>query len=227
MEKLLHAQADISLTHVRVCAVAIVGGLKNRHLGFFYRNPDDKDRLYLLHLNTANLCDVDITRYSKTRLYLWGLPYTNQARHGDIIAKIVLLKKNNKHRRVPYGFSVPDNFFDKTTGEMILAPGNVGLTCATLVLAIFHMIGLNLIDYSSWSSRESDLVAQNSLRDHLETQGEKQAFVDAVEAQINGFRYRPEEVMAAALTSKDINTKNQLEPLGEEVVRKILRVNKN
>lgn len=220
----LFTQAQKSLDTMGQCAVAIIGNETSTHSGLLIRFPDDPV-VYLLHLQTNNLNLKNSAGCPPQ--YLWGIPDLPEDRLTDIAAKAILVQDVNKAGRVPYGFSVPDGFFDNETGEMLLSPNNIGLTCATFILAVFHMARIRLIDYSSWHKRESDHTAQEELANFIEKQAEMTGInkedIKAIREQINGIRYRPEEVIASAMTSPEINTMEQLEPLGKKVVEKILQ----
>ena len=215
----IFSQAEKGLDAVCICATAITGNQDSRHLGFFYRDTARDGSLYLLHLMGHGLLDAAASIHPR---YLWGLPKIHEFRQSDLVAKAILVRDRNRSGRVPYGFSVPDGFFDRATGGMLLGPNNVGLTCATFVLALFHMIGIVLIDYQTWKDRPADKEFQDSVIAWLQQNGADPAYINKVKKQANGFRYRPEEVMAAALTSPNINTMDQLVPLGVAVVQKIV-----
>jgi len=227
----LFTHAEKPLEQIEQCAVAIVGNAVERHTGFFYRDPDD-NKVVLLHLQTDNLHVVDAATERSAQFYLRASPAIHKRRHGDLAAKAYLVYKRNSTGRVPYGFSCPTNFFIPDTGEINLShQNNIGLTCATLLLAIFHMAGYQLVDYSSWKPRYADLIPQQKLLANLidlekikrfRDTGITSKYIDAVKKQMTAIRFRPEEVIAAAVTAQEINTMDQLEPLGYEIVQQIL-----
>lgn len=202
------------------CAIAIGGNQGRRHLGLFYRDPIRKTS-FLLHLTTGTLRDDPSGAGHR---YLWGIPSLPVHRQTDLVVKAILVKVRNMQGRIPYGFSLPDGFFDRNTGEMLLGPGKVGLTCATFILALFHMIGKQLIDYDTYTERPGDKQEQDFLIDNLRKNGFDAQYISEVEKQANGVRFRPEEVMAAALIPTDNNAMNYLMPLGEDVVNRILGI---
>lgn len=214
----IYLQREKPLEEVQHCAIGIVGDEHSTHLGFFYRDPVRK-RLYLLHLVVQCLCD-EIA--SDCPNYLWGVTELPEERRADLAVKAMLVRDENQKNRLPYGYSMPEGFFDEKTGKMLLDSKNVGLTCATLVLSLFHMIGIELIDYNSWSARPKDQEVQDWYIRFMTKQGFDPIYVEAVKGQANGFRYRPEEVMAAAITAPEVNTMEKLRPLGEKVHAKIL-----
>jgi len=220
----LFTQIEKSLDTMGQCAVAVTGNGGSTHSGLLIRFPDDPI-VYLLHLQTDNL-KLNDSAGCPTQC-LWGTPDLPEDRLTDIAVKAILVQDVNKDSRIPYGFSVPGGFFDNETGKIILSQNNIGLTCATFILAVFHMARIQLIDYASWHKREGDRTAQEELADHIEKQaaatGISKDGIKAIKGQINGIRYRPEEVVAAAITSSEINTMAKLEPLGKKIVEKILQ----
>ena len=219
----LFTQTDKALDEMGQCAVAITGDEANTHSGLLLRFPDDPV-VYMLHLQTTNL---NLTCLAGCPLgCLWGVPNIHEARLGDLVTKAILVQDVNKATRVPYGFSVPDGFFDDKTGKILPGEDKVGLTCATFILAVFHMTGITLINYDSWKPRKADCKAQVKLYGNLKKYKDrlkiKQVELNNIRNQIKGIRYRPEEVIAASMTDSKINTMRQLEPLGREVVEQIL-----
>ena len=215
----LFTQAEKPLDEMGQCGVAICGNTNTTHSGLLLRYPDDPV-VYLLHLQTDDLKLKQIPGCPHG--CVWGIPTVPEARLDDIAKKAILVKDVNKDERVPYGFSTPEGFFDNETGNMLLGPDNIGLTCATFILAIFHMSRINLIDYSSWKPRKEDEPPQQALVDNLVAIGCDKGEVEAVKKQMNGIRYRPEEVIAAAISAPEIKTMEQLEPLGKQVVQTLL-----
>jgi len=81
------------------------------------------------------------------------------------------------------------------------------------------MIGISIIDYSSWIYREEDKIKQLYYLEYMKKEGFfTKEHREKVKQQIEGFRYRPEEVVAAAVTPNEIRTMAELEPLGKEIV---------
>lgn len=100
-----------------------------------------------------------------------------------------------------------------------MCPGDRIRYSATLVLAIFHMARVVLIDYDSWKERPGDREAQLALIDNLRRYRlDTVENIERIAEQAKGVRFRPEEVVAAAVTPLDVKTMEQLEPLGKRVV---------
>jgi hypothetical protein len=102
---------------------------------------------------------------------------------------------------VPYAFSPPNTCFDEATGRYLLGPTRMGLTCATFVLAIFDAARLPLVDYSSWPThRPGDAEWQQKVISMLRGRV-SHAHISAMERDVGGARYRPEEIAGAATVS--------------------------
>ncbi|MCI0643159.1 MAG: hypothetical protein L0Y72_18235 [Gemmataceae bacterium] len=99
---------------------------------------------------------------------------------------------------IPYGFSLPTDNFDEKTGEFLFGPTNLGLTCATFVLAVFEFASIRLLDYTTWRPREDDSLWQQRIVEMLEEQDADAEHVEAVRQTVGCLRFRPEEVAAGA-----------------------------
>jgi hypothetical protein len=132
--------------------------------------------------------------------------------------------KRNEKGLIPYALSQPNDFFDPTTGELLLGPNKVGLTCTTFVLAIFKACNINLVDFSSWEIRQDDEEWKSFILEQLQSEVDKgratQEHIQAVRADMSGARFRPAEVMAASFTPPECNTMAELEPISEQVQAK-------
>ncbi|MQT61980.1 hypothetical protein GHO42_02480 [Pseudomonas sp. FSL R10-0056] len=97
---------------------------------------------------------------------------------------------------IPYGMEYTGaSVFN---GEMgfIDAPG-AGLTCATFILGFFNSLGFDILDLSSWQSRDDDTLWQSNIYAALEprlTAERKEAQKDLIGA---AYRFRPEEVVGS------------------------------
>jgi hypothetical protein len=99
-------------------------------------------------------------------------------------------------RKFPYGLRYEGTTFD-ATGKLVLGPGACGLTCATLVLALFKAIGFSLINEQSWPIRsDEDRQFLEAIRRYASP-----AHFAILEREIeNGAkRIRPDEVAGASL----------------------------
>lgn len=204
-------------------AVAICKNQDNTfHLGMIYRNPES-DLLRFLHLGWhLNLADDAVPKAH------WGILDLPEERSCDLAIKCLLVLKANSDGKVPYAFSKPNDFFDSKTGKMLLGPKKNGLTCSTFVLALFHLARITLINYDSWRPRKDDKDRQDELLKMLnDTRYGVTApeHIKAVESEIDGFRFRPSEVMAASITPSYVTDMQQLEPLGIRIEDIVLHTN--
>ena len=94
---------------------------------------------------------------------------------------------------IPYAFSSPRGFFNEKM-KVNERSGAIGLTCATLVLAVFDVLLIDLVQLDSWpirsddSSRREDIVLQISAPEPHRT---------AVLSESSVPQYRPLEVAGA------------------------------
>jgi hypothetical protein len=109
--------------------------------------------------------------------------------------------KNNK---ITFGIKYTETKFNKD-GELIYAKGDLGLTCATFILAILEgAMGFPLIDQSTWQEREEDKDWQKHVLDYFKLKNYEeegyysQQLIDFFESNLGCFRFRPEEVGAAS-----------------------------
>lgn len=134
--------------------------------------------------------------------YHWVDPDLPKPRLRSVAALCRQIWRKNGKNAIPYAFSHPSDCFDGGTGEFLLGPTKLGLTCATFVLAVFESAGIRLIDYASpVPARSGDREWQEKIVDLLERQGATSEHVDAVKGQIGGVRYRPEDVAGGATVS--------------------------
>lgn len=216
IDRYILASSGESTDLIDFSAVAICKNPDNTfHLGMIYRHPET-DILRFLHLGWHHkLLDESVPNSH------WGIIDLPPERCSDLAIKCLLVLNANLSGMVPYAFSKPNGFFDSKTGRMLLGPNKIGLTCATLVLALFHLAGVTLIDYTTWTSREDDLDRQKVLLDMLRHPNSKASdeHIKAVESEIDGFRFRPSEVISASITPPSVTSMAELEPLGLEVER--------
>jgi hypothetical protein len=96
--------------------------------------------------------------------------------------------------KLPYGFRLGNTHFD-AEGRLVLGARARGLTCATLLVAVFRRVGIELIDENTWPVRTAE--------DLTELAGISSAFEATVyevlrmELTSGCIRIRPEEVVAS------------------------------
>ncbi len=129
----------------------------------------------------------------------------------------------NQQSGVPYGFAPPKDSFDVATGAYLLQESQVGLTCASFVLAVFHAVGLQLADYSSWpTDRPGDRDWQSWVVKMLERDPENAAHAKCIMRDIGSVRFYPQEVAACAtIASYGVLAKfNDVEDIAENIRKK-------
>jgi hypothetical protein len=164
------------------------------HTVLVYR--DDDDQVQMLHL-----CGHHDLRKSppSRKCRLWGEPNIEAENAVMVAAHAARVWNQLPSGKLPYGFSDPQGFFDER-GVMVVSEDKIGLTCASLVLAIFHISGSALVEYSTWKPRADDVVAQFELKRELLANDPVHSTRAAT--QIGKVRYRPLEVVGAAVGRK-------------------------
>lgn len=101
------------------------------------------------------------------------------------------------HDDIKYGFLYDEYASLSPNGELILGDNEVGLTCATYLLTLFHSCGIDLVDIHNWPHRSSD---DNWFQNMLEFFNGKvtQDHFEKLMQEKGCPRYRPEEVAIAS-----------------------------
>lgn len=151
------------------------GSLKFIHLAWHYRLQKDnlEGDLADYYLSLPQITDED-----KRSLSVWCIYIYNQNKDG-----------------LPYGLLYDNGSFDPN-GIPVLGNG-VGFTCATFILAVFKTAEINLIDLSTWQSRDSDAIWQKTIIGKLIECKAPKEHIEALENEVGCFRYRPDEVASA------------------------------
>ena len=102
-----------------------------------------------------------------------------------------------RNPNIPFGFAFDENCFghDGTYQPMEIGKG---LTCATFIIALFHSVGYPIVKLDTWKRRPGDEDWQRKILEILREHATPE-HVAAAAAYVNQFRYRPEEVAAAAV----------------------------
>ncbi len=128
--------------------------------------------------------------------YAWLAPALHPIRARSIAALCRLVWRRNQKGGLPYGFAYRHSYFNGD-GELTPGAGERGLTCATLVLAVFRSAGLELVDLSTWPDRDDDRAWQNSLAEKLLADVTDEAEKHRVITEIGAIRVRPSEAAGA------------------------------
>lgn len=130
--------------------------------------------------------------------YYWGLFRLHEHVQSQIAGYVALLKQNNGV--IPYGFSYNAPPFDDQGCYQPMAIGK-GLTCATFVMTVFERQGYPLLIKDNWPDRPEDREWKEyileCLRKHVTPE-----HLEAAKNDTNAPRFRPEEVVAGAISNK-------------------------
>jgi hypothetical protein len=182
---------DINESTRPTAAVAIKAiSPSQRHIGLVY---GEGENLWILHL----AWHYDLRREVPSTYFLVEHKFAAW-RMRQVAARCRQIVKANP-KGLPYAFSYPNGCFDQQTGRYLFGSSQIGLTCATFVLAIFEVAGIRLLDIESWpSNRDGDSEWQEVVLLHLRQGRDNgrvtQEHIDDVEKQVGAVRCRPEEV---------------------------------
>lgn len=189
----INAPSITQYAEVENVAIAIKPvGKEQLHIGILHRNPIESE-VSLLHL----AWHFDLRSEVPSSPYSWITPRMPRLRAIQVAARCRQIAKSNI-AGLPYAFSPPNDCFDEESGRSLLGSG-AGLTCASFVLAVFKIAGVDLMELESWQPRSSDATWQQHVLDLLKSGGASEAHCQGTQAQIGSARYRPEEVAAAAI----------------------------
>ena len=133
--------------------------------------------------------------------YLWIQPPFDEYRLRQVAAMCRRIFRKNEANGLPYGFGLRNDAFDTQTGEYLMNDSPYGLTCASFVLAVFHVTGLPLADYATWPrGRPDDRTWQQSIVATLSRTPNNQVHVERIckDIGIDTVRFHPSEVAASA-----------------------------
>jgi len=168
-----------------------------RHIGIIYKEHAGAHykALHLashLFLKNDNFC---------TKPFLWGqCPY-------DSINLLVMagscsLCAEKMANKIPYGINSEHINLDPNVGIIEISHDSDGMTCASFVMAYFKKYGYTLLDIDSWEARAEDKEWQQGIIDLLRKHPKcSKTHLEKMERNINCFRFRPEEVAAAAISA--------------------------
>lgn len=162
------------------------------HIGLIYMRPDNTRGV--LHLAWHHrLTHEDVP---DEVVHVHPAPRAEPARLMFVAAMCERIWKRHR-RNIPYGFKYDRSKFEQD-GTIHLGPDENGLTCATFVLAVFHSVGVRLLDVGTWPERPEDEEHLRGLLNRLEERCEDSAHLDALRKETSCARYRPLEVAGGA-----------------------------
>ena len=163
-----------------------------KHIGILYRKTISEN-VRLLHLANHHSLRNDEVK-SK---YFFVIP--DVGRRGKQVAALcrLIIEQNPT---LPYGFSHPTGAFNEE-GKFIAGPNMVGLTCASFVLAVFDKVGLSLLQYDTWQTRDDDEAWRAEIIEiirHSSTSNDIEDHIKQITPEVPTVRYRPLEVAGSA-----------------------------
>lgn len=168
-------------------------GQDQYHTGILYKDIDNNPKV--LHLEWHKILSNSIPKDD----YLWIELKINPIRSRQISAMCRLILEENKKNSIPYGFSSPKNTFNTLTGEYIVNGFNIGLTCASFVLATLNATGLDLIKYETWPESTTESIKwQEKVIEWLRKTGVENGHIEKVQNELGNVRYIPTEVFASS-----------------------------
>ncbi len=192
----VHENATEAHKRISSAAIAITALTPTQnHLGILHVDQRGQSRsVQMLHLRWHFRLSNSLPEPN----YNWVDPDIHPLRLRQVAAMCRRILNANADNKIPYAFSEPGECFDPKTYQYLVGESNLGLTCATFVLAVFHATGLQLADYDSWPvDRDGDNEWQQEMIETLIEHGADDDHVDGVKSQVGAKRYRPEEVAGA------------------------------
>jgi hypothetical protein len=154
---IFHPGTDRDLTSVERVGLAICQTSSNNdlwHAGVLHRSEEGK--VQLLHLEYhRQLSNEDFkSQWSKYK-FCWVIPNVPKPRMASLAAKCRLIWDRLGKSEIPYGFNYKETAFDRS-GALKLGNSEIGLTCATFVLAVFKFEGFDILKQEEWPLRPAD-----------------------------------------------------------------------
>lgn len=172
---------------------------KQFHCGLAFRLDGDFKILHLAHHN-ALMCDNDCSGFK-----IFVIPNIPKELQIPFIQMCRSIKDDVEegHTDVAYGLCY-DEFASYEDGKLYLAGTEIGLTCATYVITLFHSVGIDLVDIHNWPAREEDKKWFEYVKSLFSIQNVKVFLGMTKEHQSKvlnedfGPRFRPEEVAVSS-----------------------------
>ncbi len=222
----VYSYKERSYSEIPKVAIAITIVSKGqRHVGIFHKSEDQK-QVSLLHFAWHHQL---INNEKPDPYYAWIELPIHPLRARQVAARCRQVFGENRGR-LTYAFSSPNDCLDSTTGAYLFGPNRYGLTCATFVMAVFQIAGINLLDFETWPpSREGDEIWKNHiiecLQDPMKTQPPaSNDHIQALRAESNvTTRFRPEDVAGAGALDFVPGTFSQVDPIARAILEKLER----
>jgi hypothetical protein len=184
-------------------AIAITGDNNQRHIGLLFRT-DRNHAPKLLHLafHSRLKCDEPV-KYANDYFWLHCPSFSDdeQLQLAVWFEKIFSVNGNN----IPYGLEYGSSGHFQQNGKFIQTNENIGLTCATFVMALFEDFSFPIVNIESWESRDDDKKWQERIVVCMQEDMNKNPHLYTnthITTQILNIgiavRFRPEEVAVSA-----------------------------
>lgn len=187
--------------------LAVAVGYTSRtqlHAGILYKYKESIKCVHLAFHYYFENQELDKAKFAQN----WVEPNIPVLRQEAMADMLYIIGKRNAERGIPYGLMYKDTTF-AGDGKLLLGDDEIGLTCATFVLAVFKSLGITLVQVGDWVSRTGDEVWQKSVIETLVDYMNKRGWSDAdievytkkIEAEVGCARFRPEEVAVSTMFS--------------------------
>lgn len=190
---------------------------KQQHIGFLFMDEDLE--IKFLHL----AWHFDLRKESPNKKYLWldiPLDNLNKIHLATVCASI--FRSSQDRSPIPYGICIDGTSFSKD-GNFISHEKHGGLTCATFVIQVFHSQDYPIIDFENWEYREEDRNWQikilSLLKEHIDSDYLNAQYKKCEESI---FRFKPEEVAAAATLPSPPHGLKALEKPAQQILDSII-----
>lgn len=167
------------------------------HTGFLYIKPDEINKVKHLHLSDHHkILNEDFTFHDRKNQVI-DIPL-HPVVQNNLRAMCIRVAQKIEKNEVPYTFTTGNGYFNKN-GIWVSNKPEEGLTCATFIMAIYKSIKIPLVDINTWKKRKSDIKWQKEIIEYFKKENNKhKELIVHLERSIGAYRYRPEEVAAAA-----------------------------
>lgn len=187
-----------SYSDLKVLGVAAaryqVHGAQWFHAALVYRRKKD---VALFEMQTHNV----VVERPVGPGFAWVEPKVDKDRLKLVIRRARLVREAAQSHGLPYGFTFGRSAFDEN-GIYRRAEGEVGLTCSTMIAAIFEAEKITLLDPGTWpAADEEDKRERRRLIAGIAQTDPEHARI--LTQEINAPRIRPQEVVAAAATFRE------------------------